>query len=42
VGAFVNGIRNNPALIFNKKARVDEVGMVGRMRQVEKVVFLDI
>jgi len=42
VGASVNGIWNDSAMVLNKKAGIDEVRMVGCVGQIEKIVFLGI
>jgi hypothetical protein len=37
VGAPVNGVRNNPPILHDIKARLDEIGMVGCLSEVEEV-----
>ena len=41
MGTPINGVWNNTTAVTDKKPWIDEIGVIGRVREIKKVIILD-
>ncbi len=42
MSTLINGVWNNSITVTDKKPRVYEIGVIGRVREIKKVIVLDV